>query len=381
MKFICVLVFCCLATIVGRGQINHFIYIQTENKQPFYIKLKERLYSSSAQGYLVVPKLTEGDYKITIGFPKNEFPPKKLNITVGKNDEGYLYKQTLNKEWALYNLYTMQLVNDVAITQAEVKSEEKDTIARNPATSNEKLIPENSPITIKKLEEAKTIVEPVPTVVDSLVLVNEAATKEPVIKPLPQLVSKISHTADAGSAFVSYAVKEEAGMDTVDIIIESVAINQQPTTSNQQPAPTIQQPATSIQQPTTSNQQPATTTQQPATSIPQPVTSNQPPAAIISTNMNCKKMASEQDFFQLRKKMAAASSEDEMIILATKAFRLRCYSTVQVRNLAVLLLQDEGRYRFLDVSYAGVSDQHNFRTLRNLLTDDYYLKRFDAMLR
>ena len=381
MKFICVLVFCCLATIVGRGQINHFIYIQTENKQPFYIKLKERLYSSSAQGYLVVPKLTEGDYKITIGFPKNEFPPKKLNITVGKNDEGYLYKQTLNKEWALYNLYTMQMVNDVAITQAEVKSEEKDTIARNPATSNEKLIPENSPITIKKLEEAKTIVEPVPTVVDSLVLVNEAATKEPVIKPLPQLVSKISHTADAGSAFVSYAVKEEAGMDTVDIIIESVAINQQPTTSNQQPAPTIQQPATSIQQPTTSNQQPATTTQQPATSIPQPVTSNQPPAAIISTNMNCKKMASEQDFFQLRKKMAAASSEDEMIILATKAFRLRCYSTVQVRNLAVLLLQDEGRYRFLDVSYAGVSDQHNFRTLRNLLTDDYYLKRFDAMLR
>ena len=381
MKFICVLVFCCLATIVGRGQINHFIYIQTENKQPFYVKLKERLYSSSAQGYLVVPKLTEGDYKITIGFPKNEFPPKQLNITVGKNDEGYLFKQTFNKEWALYNLYTMQMVNDVAITQAEVKSEEKDTIARNPATSNEKLIPENSPITIKKLEEAKTIVEPVPTVVDSLVLVNEAATKEPVIKPLPQLVSKISHTADAGSVFVSYAVKEEAGMDTVDIIIESVALNHQPATSIQQPVTNNPQPVTNNPQPVTNNQQPAPSIQQPVTNNQQPVTSNQPPTAIISTNMNCKKMASEQDFFQLRKKMAAVSSEDEMILLATKAFRLKCYSTVQVRNLAVLLLQDEGRYRFLDVSYAGVSDQHNFRTLRNLLTDDYYLKRFDAMLR
>ncbi|MEI2750830.1 MAG: DUF4476 domain-containing protein [Ferruginibacter sp.] len=92
-------------------------------------------------------------------------------------------------------------------------------------------------------------------------------------------------------------------------------------------------------------------------------------------------MATEQDFFQLRKKMAAAPSEDEMIMIAQKAFRLKCYSTQQVRNLTVLLLNEEGRYRFLDVAYSGVSDQHNYKTLRNLLTEDYYLRRFDAMLR
>ena len=380
MKFTGVLIFCCLVSLIGRAQINHFIYIQTENKQPFYVKLKERLYSSSAQGYLVVPKLPEGEYNITIGFPKNEFPPKQLNITVGKNDEGYMYRQTMNKEWALYNLYTMQMVSADTKVQAVVKEAKpvvRDTIASvlTPATENvkpasETIKNESIPAAVKQSEEIKTVKEPVQPVIDTVVKIPATTIIESIPQPKKEVVARISQTTDAGNAFVSYAVYEASGTDTVDIIIEPGVKTVE-----------VVQPLADTQKLVTSSSQPATSNKPAADSVNIPSTSNNQPAAIISTNMNCKKMATEQDFFQLRKKMAAAPSEDEMIMIAQKAFRLKCYSTQQVRNLTVLLLNEEGRYRFLDVAYSGVSDQHNYKTLRNLLTEDYYLRRFDAMLR
>lgn len=380
MKFTGVLIFCCLVSLIGRAQINHFIYIQTENKQPFYVKLKERLYSSSAQGYLVVPKLPEGEYNITIGFPKNEFPPKQLNITVGKNDEGYLYRQTMNKEWALYNLYTMQMVSADTKVQAVVKEAKpvvRDTIASvlTPATedvkpASETIKDKSIPAVVKQSEEIKTVKEPVQPVIDTVVKIPATTIIKSIPQPKKEVVARISQTTDAGNAFVSYAVYEASGTDTVDIIIEPGVKTVE-----------VVQPLADTQKLVTSSSQPATSNKPAADSVNIPSTSNNQPAAIISTNMNCKKMATEQDFFQLRKKMAAAPSEDEMIMIAQKAFRLKCYSTQQVRNLTVLLLNEEGRYRFLDVAYSGVSDQHNYKTLRNLLTEDYYLRRFDAMLR
>ena len=279
MKFIYVLVLCCLATTIGRGQINHFIYIQTENKQPFYVKLKERLYSSSAQGYLVVPKLPEGEYNITIGFPKNEFPPKQLNITVGKNDEGYLYRQTVNKEWALYNLYTMQMVTADTKVQAEVKEAKpvvRDTVANiltptieNVKPASETIKDESIPVVVKQPEEIKTVKEPVQPVIDTVVKIPATTIIESIPQSKKEVVARISQTTDAGNAFVSYAVYEASGTDTVDIIIESDV------KSSVKPVSDIQQPATSNQQPATSNQQPATSNQHPATSNQPPATSNQ----------------------------------------------------------------------------------------------------------
>ena len=42
------------------AQQNHFVYIQTDNKQPFYVRIGDRLLSSSSVGYIVIPKLKEG---------------------------------------------------------------------------------------------------------------------------------------------------------------------------------------------------------------------------------------------------------------------------------------------------------------------------------
>ena len=74
------------------AQQNHFVYIQTENKQPFYVRIADRLLSSSSSGYVVIPKLKNGSYNMHIGFPKNEWPTQKIILNIKDRDEGYVLK-------------------------------------------------------------------------------------------------------------------------------------------------------------------------------------------------------------------------------------------------------------------------------------------------
>lgn len=107
------LIFITLLSLVSSAitaQQNHFIYLQTDNRQPFYVKLDKKIWSSSASGYLIIPKLQEGDHHLNIGFPKDEWPEQKLTCSINQSDQGYLLKNFGEKGWGLFNLQSMELV-------------------------------------------------------------------------------------------------------------------------------------------------------------------------------------------------------------------------------------------------------------------------------
>lgn len=79
--------------------------------------------------------------------------------------------------------------------------------------------------------------------------------------------------------------------------------------------------------------------------------------------------------------MASADTDEAMISEAKKSYKVKCYSTTQLKNLAVLFLTDEGKYKFFDASYKAVYDVEAFASLQNELKDEYYASRFKAMLR
>jgi hypothetical protein len=85
---------------------QYFVYIQNEKPQPFYVKYKGKLLSSSDRGYIIIAELPAGTMALTIGFPKNEGPEQQFKLRVGKNDQGFLLKKTDEKNYALYNLQT-----------------------------------------------------------------------------------------------------------------------------------------------------------------------------------------------------------------------------------------------------------------------------------
>jgi hypothetical protein len=92
-------------------------------------------------------------------------------------------------------------------------------------------------------------------------------------------------------------------------------------------------------------------------------------------------VAVEDDFYKLRKQMAAAENEDEMINEAKKYFKLKCFTSLQIKNLGVLFLTDEGKYKFFDSSYNHTADISKFSSLIGELKEEYYINRFRAMLR
>ena len=124
------------------AQQNHFIYFQTENKQPFYVKLDKKLLSSSASGYLIVPKLQDGAYTLTIGFPKNIWPEQNITCSVNKKDDGYLLKNFGDKGWGLFNLQTLEVVmaaQKAASDQAVILVNKTDRKSTRLNSSHERL--------------------------------------------------------------------------------------------------------------------------------------------------------------------------------------------------------------------------------------------------
>jgi len=100
----------------------------------------------------------------------------------------------------------------------------------------------------------------------------------------------------------------------------------------------------------------------------------------IEVRSNCKSTASESDFFKLRKNMAGRNSDDAMVGEAKKVFKSKCFTTEQVRNLGTLFLTSAGKYQFFDAAYLHVTDRERFGVLESEIKDDYYVKRFKALV-
>jgi hypothetical protein len=99
-----------------------------------------------------------------------------------------------------------------------------------------------------------------------------------------------------------------------------------------------------------------------------------------TTRSQCKSVASNNDFFKLRKNMASVNTDDAMVVQANKFFRTKCFTTEQIKNLSSLFLTAAGKYKFFDEAYLHVSDQENFLSLEQEIKDDYFLKRFRALI-
>ncbi|HEV7620894.1 MAG TPA: hypothetical protein VGO09_04135, partial [Flavisolibacter sp.] len=94
----------------------------------------------------------------------------------------------------------------------------------------------------------------------------------------------------------------------------------------------------------------------------------------------CKVVASGNDFFRIRRDMAARTTDELMVEEAKRFFRKECFTTEQIRNLSSLFLTASGKYLLFEAAYMHVSDRDKFPDLQLELRDDYYLKRFKTMV-
>lgn len=132
------------------GQSGYYLFIQTENNQPFYLRLMGANLSSNASGYLVIPKLTNGEYELNIGFAQND-REQKFVVKVEGKDLGFSLKQELDNTWSLFNLVDFTLQKGVAVN-IQPKEEKRQPEVEIPSESVKQISKEQElkPIAIKE---------------------------------------------------------------------------------------------------------------------------------------------------------------------------------------------------------------------------------------
>ena len=381
MKTILQSLFFFLLSTALHAQQYYFAYVQTDNKQPFYVKVNDKLLSSSASGYVVIPKLTTGNYTATFGFPKEQFPQQAIIINIAAADAGFLLKDFGAKGWGLFNLETMQVaMNNANGNTTAIVSGTSDDVFSNTLSgaANTDLSAPKKPVAVP-VQEAKPVV----------VKVEEKVPKPATLNP----IKKINSSTDVDGKSYTYIDATNQKNDTINVFIAANKILA--------PTETVRKEAMTKEEKPEIKEEKSTRfldidMNKPAPGSPTPETPKPIQSAVVTTskesfekkdkpivsfNSDCKVMADDNAFLKLRKKMAASSSDDAMLEAAKKTFKNTCFSVEQVKNLSALFLNDTGKYNFFDASYPRIYDSQNFGTLQSLLTDQYYISRFKAMIR
>src|SRR5882757_9132988 len=325
-----------------KAQQNHFIYIQTDNKLPFYIKYDKKILSSSGTGYLIIPKLQEGPHEFIIGFPKNEWPEQYVTAKIENHDAGYSLKNFGDKGWGLFNMQTLE-VTMAGATQSSGTVKQTEVIPQK-----------------------KEIVE-----------VPKANTEE--VKQKAQIQKLASDNVNGGTQ-ITYLDITGTKADTVKVFIPADNNYEKPKEIIEEPKAVTEKVITRADEKKEEVVKPVEPVVKKEVAIP---VAEKPKAAanvISMVNSDCKSIATGDDFIKLRKKMVAEGNDDDMVTVARKTFKTKCFTTEQIKNLGALFLKDEGRYKLFDAAYPFVSDTQNFGLLQAQLTTDYYISRFKAMI-
>ncbi len=155
--------------MTASAQKVYFMYLQAEPAQPFFLKLNGKVHSSSASGYLILSRLADTSYTITIGFIKPGIREQVFTVRMEQKDHGFLLKDFGEKGWGLFDLQrlTVQYSETVPVNGQQQATAGKQvspfTDLLSKATGDPSLR-ENPPA--PKVEEVKPEVKPAIVVVE-----------------------------------------------------------------------------------------------------------------------------------------------------------------------------------------------------------------------
>ncbi|HJW16428.1 MAG TPA: hypothetical protein VJ499_04880 [Flavisolibacter sp.] len=469
------------------AQQQYFIYLESENAIPFYVRMGDKIYSSSSPGYLVFPNLADSSYTMFIGVPSLGGKEARFQFNVQGNDHGYTI-QTGGNELALADIETLAIISPVhmpgtanvtyeprkdAFSSMLSKASNDSSLLMVPVFSKSEPVAEVKKDVVKKKDkeapkaEEKPVTEPVsvpPTEQSTVANISGSSTNTTIPSSDGTLIhsdtlamastsgkgTETSHasadnTIAAGkpeekieTAVTPESPKQESGSskdqgqseepfersvikkysesstsegfglvyfdkngnqtDTIRMLIPNPKIIfSQPDTAKKsavvfmdvkkEPEPVKEsvKAEPSTKDPVTGGSK-ITSTDTLDNSVKQEQVSKEPVkeeravGGIIPAKPKCRAQASESDFFKLRKNMASEESDEMMVEQAMKSFKSRCFTTEQVKYLSSLFLTSAGKYLFFDAAYMHVSDRENFPSLRSEIKDDYYSRRFKALI-
>ncbi|HEX8459848.1 MAG TPA: DUF4476 domain-containing protein [Segetibacter sp.] len=379
----------------AKSQEKHFVFIQSDNKQPFYVSINGKLFSSSASGYVIIPKLTEGSYNFSVGFAQNAFPEQNFDLAVSKKDLGYNLKNFTDKGWGLFNLQTLDITmagsnntNNVAkaLSETQVKSGDQPILTFKKKTENvaaANSVHDTAKISENKISTDSLLAANINKEVTQPLVTNPAYKDSGSVNKLETLsdVKKVSESK--GSDGVNLAYVETTGKinDTIQVIIPTTFGSNAVKANNSDTSAVINSKKISNSNGSENEVKFLDLGISGDLKKEKSQVEKKPQEISITTSGSCANVATEEDYARLRKKMAKESTDEDMIAEAKKAYKNRCFTTSQVKALSTLFLSDEGRYNFFESSYSSVADAQNFSSLQTEFIDATFANRLKVLVK
>lgn len=439
-----------LCTLPAAAQKDYFVYIQADAELPFFVRLQERNYASTSNGYLILPRLRDSVYNFGIGFPNGKWTEQRFSVSIAGRDRGFLLKQFEGSGWGLFDMQTL------AVIQAEKREEEvnpkpvsiekvspfTDVLAKaanDPSLRERKAAPvaasketpkrpaADSAVAVAKPVE-KIIAEPekqaLPAIKDTMGYAGETVVvqRDTLLAEKTNdgfaAVLKDTVVVEKAEIAIIKEVPESPAAAKTDSIITTPAAEQSIAEKSKitEPQATGITPSALVPSLITRRSESSTSEGFGLVYIDQYADGRIDTIRILIPNQRnllrseerpgdrrfledissqegsdsisiktqkqstCTAVASENDFLQLRKKMAAQKADDAMIAEARKAFKVKCYTVKHIRNLGVLFLNDAARFQFYEAAYPRVADPAVFESLGAELKNEYYNRRFQALM-
>ena len=321
---------------------NHFIYIQSETRQPFTVTVNDKQFNSTGTGYVIIPRLKSGQYDLNVKFKDAKFPESRFTSVIEKKDVGYTLNAIGNSTVGLTDMQTYATLSATPV----------DTYAKNDR---------NAGSTTKTESEKNNTTAKTPTNTGKKPISKKESTRTTATVKLKSGINKISEVNGANNVSLLYIDVRGKSYDTIDVVI-----------------PTQKEEAFVPQMNRFSN----------GSSIFKWASADQYGDEDVlihdfqnGYNRKCVHLLTSEDYARLRRKMAAQSNGTKMIDEALKVSKNKCFTTLQVKKLSALFPKDQGKYKLFAALYDFVYDYIEYPTLVTEFRDAAFVNKLNSMLR
>lgn len=409
------IVLVCLFPGLLKSQHVHFIYVQSDQQQLFYVKKAGDITSSSATGFLILAKLPSGTHQFVIGFPKNQWPEYDFLVELRSSDRGFALKNFDEKGWGLLDLQTAEIIMGRKIEVPKVqappeapKSNDPFSVILASAVGDEGIretgliamaVSRPGPVAVKTTPAPPVARKETQPEVPAPVITPPAEPKPVVAVAAPQPREGEKKVQEATTAAKA---SEPSGNAKTEPQAETRAEAPPVAKTEVQPAPGKTESLPELKSTPTVGSSIRKLSELKGSSrlelVYLDVTGNntdtvdvtieyadqgspvQSQAAAVN-RMNCTSVATEKDALALRKKVLALGEDEAMLDAMIKEIKARCYTTEHLRTMSYAFVNDRLRYRLFEACYPHIFDPGQFPTLEPLLSSDEYITRFRSLVK
>lgn len=304
--------------------------------------------SSSAMGFLIIPKITSPEMEFSIGFPKNVYPEISFYISGTDKDRGFQLKNMDGQGWSLFDRSSLEFIKGEAVSNAPVqlqidkKQQGNFGALLSVATDDKALVTSMPPKdSIEKSSNDKVTSTPNSAISNAKTNSKEAALIKGGVK-LPTITFSTQIDNEAIKQLV-YIEKSPAGKaDTILVQIEKVNGN-----STSKITDIIPDTASAL--PRTEN-----------------AASNAPNSPKVNPIVVCDRPFGDyKDIRSLQKKLLGMSGEDEQRAYTVKIFGQKCFNTKQALEIGWFFVDERSRLKLFTLLKPLISDPIFFRELES----------------